>query len=473
MQGRRASPAPFFLFCAVLLAGLAGGLAAAPAAAAAPSLSEPARWLQGYLRIDSSNPPGREQRAAAYLAGILRREGIETRILTTPEGRANLWARLPAARPAGGGAAGALLLLHHLDTVPPGPGWSVPPFAGLVRDGRLWGRGAVDDKSLGIAHLAAMVDLKRRRVPLARDLVLLAVADEESGGGRGTAWLLAAHPQLFAGVAAALGEGGRNQQVNGRLLWWGVEVAQKRPLWLEVEARGRGGHASGLNPGSAGHRLIEALARLLALPPAWRVTPPARRYLAALAPLHGGRLRAAMRGAERAIAAGGPPTGLPPGMANLFLDTVQVTVLAAGQRINVTPARARAQVDGRLLPDTPAAEFLRRARAALGDGVATRVLLSSPPSPASPTTTPLYRLLERTLGREAPVVPAFVPGFTDSRYLRQRGVPTYGLSPFALEPGDTAGIHGPDERIPLAELDRGVERTRAVVTAFVSAGPKR
>ena len=449
-------------------------LGAAPAAAA-PELSEPARWLQGYLRLDTSNPPGREGRAAAYLAGLLRREGIAARLLTAPGGRTSLYARLPAAPAAPGTAPrpGALLLLHHLDTVPPGPGWSVPPFAGLVRDGRLWGRGAVDDKSLGIAHLAAMVDLKRRRVPLARDLVLLAVADEESGGGRGTAWLLAAHPELFAGVAAALGEGGRNQQLNGRLLWWGIEVAQKRPLWLEVEARGRGGHASGLNPASAAHRLIQGLARLLALPPEWRVTAPARRYLHALAPLHNDRLRAAMLGAERAIAAGGPPSGLPPGMANLLIDTVQVTVLAAGERINVTPQRARAQVDVRLLPDTPADRHLARIRRALGSDLASRVLLTAPPSPPSPTANPLYRLLERTLGREAPVVPAFVPGFTDSRYLRQRGVPTYGFSPFALEPADTAGIHGPDERIPLAELDRGVARTRAVVTAFVTAAGAR
>jgi acetylornithine deacetylase/succinyl-diaminopimelate desuccinylase-like protein len=433
-------------------------------------LSEPARWLQGYLRIDTTNPPGREGRAAAYLAEILRREGIPSRLLATPDGRTSLYARLPASPPRAGAGrgGGGLLLLHHLDVGPAGPGWSVPPFAGTVRDGRLWGRGAIDDKSLGIAHLAAFVELKRRGVPLARDVVFLAVADEESGGGRGVAWLLAEHPGLFAGVGAALGEGGRNQQVNGRLLWWGVEVAQKRPLWLAVEARGRGGHASGLNPGSATHRLVQGLARVLALPPRWRVTEPARAYLSALAPLHGGRLGALLADVDRALVPGRPPAGLPPGMANLLLDSVQVTMLAAGERINVTPQRATARIDVRLLPDTPAGPFLEAVEEALGDGVTTRVLLSSPPGTASPTGAGIYRLLERELGREAPVVPAFVPGFTDSRHLRGRGIPTYGFSPFALEPGDTLGIHGPDERIPLEELDRGVARMRAVVTAFVS-----
>ncbi len=462
---RRIAPAALAALTALL--ALPPGLACAQPAT---RLSEPARWLQGYLRIDTTNPPGREGRAAAYLAEILRREGIPSRLLTTPDGRTSLYARLAASPPPAGAGrrGGALLLLPPLDDVPAGPGWSEPPFSGAVRDGRLWGRGAIDDKSLGIAHLAAFVELKRRGAPPARDVVFLAVADEESGGGRGLAWLLSEHPALFAGVGAALGEGGRNQQVNGRLLWWGVEVAQKRPLWLAVEARGRGGHASGLNPGSAAHRLVQGLARLLALPPQWRVTDAARAYLAALAPLHGGRLRELLSDVDRAIVPGRPPAGLPPGMANLLLDTVQVTMLAAGERINVTPERAAARIDVRLLPDTAAGPFLATIEEALGDGVTTRVLLASPPGTASPTASGLYRLLERELGREAPVVPAFVPGFTDSRYLRGRGIPTYGFSPFALEPGDTLGIHGPDERIPLDELDRGVARMQAVVTAFVS-----
>jgi acetylornithine deacetylase/succinyl-diaminopimelate desuccinylase-like protein len=237
-------------------------LAAKPSAPPS-ALSEAAGWLQQYLRIDTSNPPGNEGRAAAFLAGLLQRAGVASRVVANPEGRANLIARLSS--PKSGGRA--ILLLHHMDVVPPGPGWTVPPFAGLIKGGLLWGRGAVDDKSLGIAQLAAMIDLQRRRVPLERDIIFLAVADEENGGLNGTGWLVAHHPELFQGVEAVIGEGGRSQTgAGGKLLWWGIEVAQKRPLWLEVSTSGRGGHGAGLNPESANHQLIQCLARLLGEP---------------------------------------------------------------------------------------------------------------------------------------------------------------------------------------------------------------
>lgn len=453
----------------LILCGAAPGDSAAPATAV-PALSEPARWLQGYLRIDTTNPPGNEGRAADYLAAILAREGIPSRRIASPAGRVSLWARLPAAtsrRPA-------LLLLHHMDVVAPGPGWSVPPFAGRVVRGRLWGRGALDDKSLGVAELAAFIELARKKAPLARDVVLLAVPDEESGGLEGAGWLVAHHPELFAGVEAVVGEGGRNQRsVDGRLLWWGVEVAQKRPLWLEVEAEGRGGHASGLNPGSANHQLVAGLARLLAEKRSWRVTAPARAYLAALAPLHGERLRANMLRLDESIGPDGPHFPLMAGMGNLFMDTVQVTVLQGGERINVIPERARARLDVRLLPDTDSAAFLAGVRRALGPDLAVRVLLDAPPAPSSPPSGRLYAAFERVLGREAPVVPAMVPGFTDARFFRERGIAAYGLSPFALGPGDSAGVHGADERIPLDELDRGVDRTRRIVAAYAAPDAPR
>ena len=342
------------LLLPVLLAGRAS---------AAPALSEAAGWLQQYLRLDTSNPPGNEQRGADLLAGILQREGIAATVVRNPEGRANLWARLSA--PASGGRA--ILLLHHMDVVPPGPGWSVAPFAGTVRDGYLWGRGALDDKSLGIVQLAALVDLKRRRVPLARDVIFLAVADEENGGLRGTAWLLARHPELFRGVEGVIGEGGRSQTgAGGKVQWWGIEVAQKRPLWLEVSTSGRAGHGAGLNPDSANHQLIQGLARLLGAPPRWRVSGPVRDYCRAIAPLQNDHWRRVFANIDAVVTAGGPKEFLMPGMANLFLDTVQVTVLRGGDRINVIPGRAAARIDIRLLPDTDAKAFLPGSRTPAG-----------------------------------------------------------------------------------------------------------
>ncbi len=440
-------------------------LHAAPAATA-PKLSEAAGWLQQYLRIDTSNPPGNERRGADFLAGLLRREGIAARIVETPDGRASLWARLSS--PASGGRA--VLLLHHMDVVPAGPGWSVPPFAGAVRDGYLWGRGALDDKSLGVAQLAALVDLQRRRLPLARDVIFLAVPDEENGGPRGTAWLLAQHPELFQGVEGVIGEGGRTQTgAGGKVLWWEIEVAQKRPLWLEVSTSGRGGHGAGLNPDSANHQLVQGLARLLGAPPRWRVSPPVRDYCRAIAPLQNDYWRRVFANVDAVVTPSGPKEFLMPGMANLFLDTVQVTVLRGGERINVIPKTAAARIDVRLLPDTDAKAFLANVKRLLGPGFDVKVLVTSPPAPPSPAAGRLYRAMERTLKPAAPVVPTFIAGITDSRYFRERSIPAYGLSPFKLGPEDTQGIHGPNERIPLRELDRGVERMRQILFFYVSA----
>jgi acetylornithine deacetylase/succinyl-diaminopimelate desuccinylase-like protein len=446
-------------------------LPARSAAAPAPpvALSEPAGWLQQYLRIDTSNPPGNEGRATAFLAGILQRAGIPSRVVANPEGRANLYARLSS--PKSGGRA--ILLLHHMDVVPPGPGWTVPPFAGLVKGGQLWGRGAVDDKSLGIAQLAAMIDLQRdlqrRRAPLERDVIFLAVADEENGGQRGTGWLLANHPELFQGVEAVICEGGRSQTgAGGKLLWWGIEVAQKRPLWLEVATSGRGGHGAGLNPDSANHQLIQGLARLLGEPSRWRVTAPVRDYSHAIAPLQNDRWRRVFANIDGVIAESGPKEFLMPGMANLFLDTVQVTVLRGGERINVIPERAAARIDIRLLPDTDAAAFLATVKQRLGPELEVRVLVTSPPAAPSPASGRLYQAMERVLRPEGPVVPTFIAGFTDSRFFRERGIPAYGLSPFKLGPDESKGIHGTDEHIPLAEIDRGVERMRRILGAYAT-----
>lgn len=472
LGGRLAVPPIFFMPGGISRSGRARAAAALallliPAGAARPRaaeedvrLSEAAGWLRGYLRIDTSNPPGGEAAAAAYLAGILHREGIPTQTLVAADGRASLYARLEGTADGDG-----LLLLHHLDVVPPGAGWTGPPFEGVVVEGELWGRGALDVKSLGIAHLAALVELRRRGVRPARDVALLAVADEESGGGQGTAWLWAHHPELFDGVGAVFAEGGVNLAPRGNLLWWGVETAQKRPLWLRVTASGRPGHGSGFNPHSAMHRLIRALERMLSLPPEWRITGAARTFFGALAP-HEGAFGRRFADLDSWITPDGPVGGMLPGQANFFLDTVQVTVIEGGERINVVPAEASALLDVRLLPETDAGAYLERLRAALGNGIEVEVLLSAPPSPPSPTGSRGFEAVRSVLAPEGPVVPAFIAGFTDARYFRERGLPTYGVSPFILHGEVLRGIHGADERIPLAEFERGVQRMHRIVAAY-------
>lgn len=436
------------------------------------SLSEAAAWLQQYLRLDTTNPPGNEHRGAAFLARILRDEGIQPLLLVTPEGRTSLYARLEATEAAEATVEGqegeALLLLHHIDVVPPGPDWHQEPFSGAVEQGAIWGRGAIDAKGLGIAHLAAFLELKRRAGVRHRDVIFLAVADEESGGGRGTAWLLEHREELFNGVAAVLNEGGVNRAVGERLLWWGVEVDQKRPLWLRVSARGRPGHASGLNPTSAVHKLVRALAGLVDMPDKYHVSEGARLYLEALAPLHPGRQGERFRNLDRVVKEDGFTEPMMPGMSYLFLDTVQVTVLEGGERINIVAGEASARVDVRLLPDTDEEAFLERVREVLGEKVEVEVLLKSPPGKPSPVDSTIFEVLRQELGDEAPVVPAFISGFTDSRYFRQRGIPAYGLSPFLLGPEELRTIHASNERISVVSFDAGVERMVRIVVSYAS-----
>ena len=461
------------------LALLAAPAAPAPRATPEPALSEPATWLRDYLRIDTTTPRG-EAAAASFLAEILHREGIETRLLVSPGGRTSLYARLEAPAPSAASAAepvgkpGALVLLHHIDVVPPGPDWTVEPFDGVVSKGRLWGRGAIDIKSLGIAHLASFIDIRRRHLPLTRDVVFLAVADEERGGLQGSGSILEHHGDLLADTAAVLGEGGLNKTFDGRLLWAGIEIAQKRPLWLRASAHGRGGHGASAILSSAPQRLTEGLARVLELPQEPRVTEPARIYARALAPLHNPSVGKVLADLDDHVGPSGVDAGISPGIYNLLLDTVQLTVLRSGERINVIPEEATAELDVRLLPDTDGDAFLARIRDAAGPGVSFDVLLSAPPAPPSPVDSPIYRAVAGVLSEDGPVVPAFIPGFTDSRFFRERGTAAYGVSPFLLESHDFLGIHGPDESIPLAAFDRGVARMKKIVAACAvrgAAGP--
>jgi acetylornithine deacetylase/succinyl-diaminopimelate desuccinylase-like protein len=300
--------------------------------------------------------------------------------------------------------------------------------------------------------------------------VYLAVADEEAGGREGTGWLLEAHPELFQGVEAVFNEGGANRVIGDRLLYWGVEIQQKRPLWLEVTARGRGGHGSGLRPASATHQLVRGLAQLVERPMRYRVSDAARSYLTALAEIEGGTHADLYRRLDDVIQPAGPQEPLPPGLDVFFLDTLQVTEIDSGQGINVVAPEARAYVDVRLLPDSDGDAFLADVREALGPDLEVRVLLSSPPTSPAPVDHPVYRQLVDVLAVHAPVVPTFIAGTTDSRYFRERGIPAYGLAPFVLNSDELRGIHGLDESIPEAAFLRGVETMRRVLREI--AAPK-
>ena len=451
-----------------------------PAALAAnlPAPDDPVGWLGRYVAFDTSNPPGGERLAAEYLAALIGRGDpggeIEVRILLTPGERANLYARLPANAVEATGRS--LVLLHHIDVVPAGEGWSRPPFGGELHRGRIWGRGALDAKSLGVAHLVAMLHLLESDRPRRRDLVLVASADEEAGGEEGVAWLLDEHPELFSDAEAVLNEAGVNRMTGDRLLWWGIETAQKQVLWLRVTAAGRGGHGSGFNPASPTHRLLRALNRVLDLEHPWRVTAAAHQAYRALAGLRQGEfaevfdqpLDVVQAELDRRIRDGTLDRILLPGMSASFRDTVQITRIDNGAGpVNVAPGEASALIDARLLPDTDVDRFRRRVETVLGSGIHVEELLRSGSSPASSTSSDVYRTLEGVLGVQAPVAPTMIAGATDSRFFRRRGVDAYGFSPFTLSAEDAGGIHAADERIPVDGFLRGCETMKRVVAALV------
>lgn len=461
------SSAHRFSSFAISLALCFGAAASAGAGEPLPDAGEVVAWLRRYVEIDTSNPPGNELEGARFLAAICQRFGIEHRLLTSPGGRTSLYARLPATVEA---PAAGLVLSHHIDVVPAAAAaWAEPPFSGRLKDGLVWGRGTIDVKSLGIAQLVALLRVAADDAPRVRDLVYLAVADEEAGGGEGTGWILAAHGELLAGVAGVLGEGGVNRVIGEQVIWWGIEVSQKRPLWLRLTARGRGAHGSTPLLETATHTLVRGLARIVEPLPRLRVAPDARRFLDAIAAVEGESTGRLVRRLDAIIAEPGSPA-LPPSWLGVLYDSLQITRLEASDSVNVIAPVARAWLDIRLLPDTDQGAYLADLRQRLGQDIEVEILLDAPPAAASATDTALYRTLEAVLGVRGAALPAMVAGVTDSRYFRQRGIAAYGWNPFVLEGGAMRGVHAGDEALDADDFLRGVELVARVVRTFLAAG---
>jgi acetylornithine deacetylase/succinyl-diaminopimelate desuccinylase-like protein len=423
-----------------------------------------ARVLSRAVRFDTVNPPGNEQPLAAYLVGLLRSRGLEARVVETPSdgapaGRAAAWARL-----RGSGKRRPLVLLSHLDVVPAEAAeWAVGPFEGVVAGGQLVGRGALDAKGIAVVHLLTLLELARRPVPLDRDLIFLAVPDEETGGRLGSAWLLQKHPELVEDAEFVLAEGGAILPGQGSAPdLWGVAFAEKSPCWIELETRGRAGHGSSASGDGAIPTLVAALERLRHLAQPVRVTPAVARMFEALAPYAPPEDRAGFRDLADAFATDPAFRARflsEPGRAALVRNTLEITVLEAGRSTNVIPSEARAEIDARLLPGERCEAFAEEVRRAAGTAETELRILLEFESRASPLGTALYRAIEAVAAggeRPAVVVPRVIAGFSDAHYFRERGMVAYGFVPRWLDPRDTRGIHGPNERVSLENLSRGV-----------------
>ncbi|HEY0971704.1 MAG TPA: M20/M25/M40 family metallo-hydrolase [Gemmatimonadales bacterium] len=428
--------------------------------------AETVALLQRLIAFRTVNPPGDELAAARFVAGTLGAEGIPAEVIETAPGRGCVVGRL-----AGDGSARPVLLLAHLDVVDvEAESWTCDPFAGVVRDGYLYGRGAIDDKGMLAANVMTMLLLKRRVIDaggtLSRDVVLVATADEERGSAWGLGWLLEHRPELLE-ADFALNEGGRIRcDDEGRPQYVAVQTAEKVPHQIDVVARGPAGHASVPRSGNAVVRLGRALAAIGAHREPVRLTPSTRAFFgrlaaawpepalaAAMAELTGSDDPEVTRGAMTVI--GGDPA-----LDAVLRNGISPVYVAGGRPANVIPAEARASCDVRTLPGESIDGVAERLRAAIDDpDVEITIAGRGEDAPPSPFESPMFSALADAaagLMPGVPIVPYMSTGATDNARLRRAGIPAYGLLPFPLAPEDERRMHGHDERVPLASLHVGV-----------------
>jgi acetylornithine deacetylase/succinyl-diaminopimelate desuccinylase-like protein len=405
--------------------------------------------LQEYVRIDTTNPPGNELAGVRWLAAQLAKEGVPYEIIETAPGRANLYARIKGRRPDEG-----LLLLNHVDVVAADPKrWTLPPFAAGIQSNMMYGRGTLDMKGIGLCELEAFLALARtKRVP-ERDVVFLAVADEETGGALGTVWLLERRPDVFAGIRYALNEGGVTETFQDQLSYFGIEIGSKQLVTVKLTAPAR-------------QPLLDAR---FALEPSFskhepgRLLPEVRRYLQDIAPQRR-QDRALLADIDRTIREG-KFWLLADAYRTLMLDVVAADGVVrdgTGWSMNVHFSN---------LPDTIPEEKIAWLRSVVAPfGLASQVVVKNGPVPLTRADTPMFALLTREIHRLYGPVPVgtmlLVGSATDSRHLRTRGIDCYGIWPFPVTVAQSSGLHGIDERIRLDWFQRGVELTKNIVAAY-------
>jgi len=421
--------------------------------------------LSRYIQIDTTNPPGNEIKAAQFFKEIFDREGIESRLIESAPGRGNIYARL-----RGDGSKKAVMLLNHMDVVPADAKlWKEPPFSGAIKDGVIWGRGALDMKGSAILELAAMLALKRQNISLKGDVVFLGTADEEAGGAMGAGYLVDKHPELFKDVGLVLNEGGGIRVgEDGKARVYNVSVAEKTPLWLKLTAGGTPGHGS--TPGSnlAVNRLIAALNRVMSYQSPIKVVPEVQRFYADTASAAAPERRSRYLDLRKSLQ--------DPAFRAEFLkdarnsasvrNTVAITGLKGSDKVNVIPAFATAEIDVRLLPGEDPQAFIEQLRKLIADpSIKIEVLLSFPAatSPPHPEAMRVIADLAKMRDGGAPVVAPLVRGFTDCHFFRERKIPCLGFMPHRSGPGSEGLVHGINERLSVDSLKFGIRAMYEVV----------
>jgi len=429
---------------------------------------EVTRIAADLIRFDTTNRgggDGTERAAGEYVAELLAGAGLDTALLESAPGRANVVARISGAEPS----APALLLHGHLDVVPADAAvWSVPPFAGEVADDVLWGRGAVDMKNAVAVLVALAREWARAGRRPQRDIVLAFTADEEDTAAYGARWLVEKHPGLFEGCTEAIGEsGGFTFHARPGLRLYPVASAERGTAWLKLTARGRAGHGSKPNGQNAVTQLAEAIVRIGRHQWPIRLIPSVRAAIDAIAEAvaDGSTVGVGSGDASERLALLGPAASL---VSATVRNSANPTMLRAGLKVNVIPSEAVAYVDGRILPGYEA-EFEATLDELTGPDVTWEYAHKEPPVEA-PLASPLVGAMAAAVLAEDPgstVVPYCMSGGTDGKQFARLGMTCYGFTPLVLPEGYDyyAMFHGTDERIPLSALDAAVR----IMDFFLSA----
>jgi len=432
---------------------------------------EAVRILCDYIRIPTLNPPGEDREGVRFLAAILRDRGLAPEIIATAPDRGALVCTIPGRNPS----LRPIVLAGHVDVVPAEAAeWSVPPFSGEIRDGFIWGRGALDMKGMGVMQLMAFLAVQQRQLPLERGVTYLALPDEETAGAKGAKVIAARYLDRLA-PELMINEGGyglRNMMFNGVV--FPVVVAEKLSMRVRLSTRGPSGHSNQPGRDLALDRLLKGLAAVQQLKYPMTVHPVVKETLCRLAAKkrfpESFLLRHASWPFIRSILNGAFEKDQT--LNAMTRHTICMTVVRAGNVPNAYPGSAEAILDIRILPQADPMRLVEDIRRKVEPhGVALEI--TSHPVPAEPTdfNTPAFAIIEKALLEEVPgalVVPLLDVGGTDSKHFRPHGIPCYDIIPIIIEAADLKRIHGADERLSIDNLKLGIRILYKIVCRLCS-----
>ncbi len=412
-------------------------------------------YLRQLIQFNTTNPPGNEKPSAEFLAEILRKEQIEPKIFESAPNRANLVARIN-----GTGEKPPIMIDGHLDVVPAEPesAWKYPPFSGELKEGYIWGRGALDMKQAVIANLMAFIVLKRSGIKPKRSLIFTATADEEAGGTFGAKWLVDNQPDLIK-AEYCLGEmGGFSMEIAGKR-FYPIEVAEKGVCWLRIRARGEAGHGSLPTKESAPIKLARAVKILGEKKLPYHLTPVVERFFQLLSENMRGiqgkilKLLTNPKLADLIIDRVLPDKDLARSFWAILHNTANPTILRAGEKTNVIPSEAICEIDGRILPGQSPEGFIQEVRELIGKDYELEIINRLLPASQSPDD-PIIKVFEKQIKKhdpEAIIIPNLIPGFTNGSHYSRLGIKYFGFTPVRLKSDERFAelIHGINERVPV------------------------